>query len=79
MLLHGAVARRAADGTGLEGLTFPFGGLLLSGIVLYSMVAALLRGGIFWRGTFYSLHELRRGYVRRSDWPQERAVGWPSA
>jgi hypothetical protein len=78
MALHGVVARRAAGGSGLEGLAFPLCGLLLSGVVLYSTLAAVWRGGIFWRGTFYPLAELRRGYVRRRDWPQRGAVGWPS-
>ena len=76
-MIQAGVARRAAGGSGLEGLTFPLCGVLLSGVVLYSTVAAVVRGGILWRGTFYSLEALRRGYVRRSDYPRERAVGWP--
>jgi GT2 family glycosyltransferase len=76
-VLQAGLARRAAGGSGLEGLTFPLCGLLLSGVVLYSTLAAVVRGGIVWRGTFYSLEALRRGYVRRSAYPREGAVGWP--
>ena len=39
----------------------PVGGILFSYAFLRSMVLALARGGVIWRGTFYSLGELRRG------------------
>jgi hypothetical protein len=78
MAVHAGVARRAAGGTGLEAALFPLCGLLLAGVVLASTSVALWRGGIVWRGTFYPLSALRRGYVKRSDWPIERAVGWPT-
>lgn len=40
---------------------FPVASILLLYAMLRSMVLALWRGGIIWRGTFYSLRELRRG------------------
>jgi glycosyltransferase involved in cell wall biosynthesis len=39
---------------------FPIASVLLVYALLRSMGVALWRGGIFWRGTFYSLRELRR-------------------
>jgi glycosyltransferase involved in cell wall biosynthesis len=39
---------------------FPAASVLLLYALLRSMFLALWRGGISWRGTFYSLHELRR-------------------
>ena len=42
------------------GLLFPLGATLVVYACLRSMVLALWRRGIFWRGTFYSLAELRR-------------------
>lgn len=44
-------------------LLHPVGGLVYCLIVLRSMVLALWRGGIIWRGTFYPLAALRRGQV----------------
>ena len=44
-------------------LTLPLGALLFSFILLRSTVVTLRQGGIFWRGTFYPLDELRRGLV----------------
>jgi len=40
------------------------GATLFAYSILASMVQALRRGGIVWRGTFYSLKELRAGRVR---------------
>jgi cellulose synthase/poly-beta-1,6-N-acetylglucosamine synthase-like glycosyltransferase len=76
-VIHGATAKRAAQGTGLEGLVFPLCGVLLAGVLMWSAVLALARQGIFWRGTFYRLDDLRRGCLRRRDWPVSGAVGWP--
>jgi hypothetical protein len=42
----------------------PIGATLFGYSILASMVQALRRGGIVWRGTFYSLKELRAGRVR---------------
>jgi hypothetical protein len=40
-------------------LLFPIASILLLYAMLRSMLLALWRGGIVWRGTFYSLRELR--------------------
>jgi len=44
-------------------LTVPLGATLFSYILLRSTVITLRQGGIYWRGTFYKLEELRRGLV----------------
>jgi glycosyltransferase involved in cell wall biosynthesis len=44
----------------LQMVTFPVASVLLLYAMLRSMVLALWRGGIIWRGTFYSLGELRQ-------------------
>jgi cellulose synthase/poly-beta-1,6-N-acetylglucosamine synthase-like glycosyltransferase len=41
----------------------PLGTALFVYIILRSMTLTLIRGGVEWRGTFYSLDELRRGLV----------------
>jgi glycosyltransferase involved in cell wall biosynthesis len=41
-------------------LLFPAATVLLLYAMLRSMLLAIWRGGILWRGTFYSLHDLRR-------------------
>jgi glycosyltransferase involved in cell wall biosynthesis len=47
----------------LYALTHPLGALILAYMLLRSAVVTLRQGGIFWRGTFYSLEELKRGAV----------------
>jgi len=47
----------------LYALTFPLGALILAYMLLRSTVVTLRQGGIFWRGTFYALEELKRGAV----------------
>ncbi len=47
----------------LYSLTYPLGAILLSYMLLRSAVVTLKQGGIVWRGTFYPLHELKRGIV----------------
>jgi hypothetical protein len=42
---------------------FPFAVALLCAISLRTMTLNLLQGGIYWRGTFYSLAELRKNRV----------------
>ena len=42
-------------------LFFPFGILLISIMMLWSAYRCLVNGGIHWRGTHYSLSELRAG------------------
>jgi glycosyltransferase involved in cell wall biosynthesis len=41
-------------------LLFPVATILLLYAMLRSMLLAIWRGGIVWRGTFYSLHDLRK-------------------
>jgi cellulose synthase/poly-beta-1,6-N-acetylglucosamine synthase-like glycosyltransferase len=43
--------------------TLPIGAVLFAFILFRSTVVTLRQRGIFWRGTFYSLDELRRGSV----------------
>jgi GT2 family glycosyltransferase len=43
--------------------THPIGALLFDYMLLRSTIVTLRQGGIVWRGTFYSLKELRRGGV----------------
>lgn len=45
---------------GWEAVTIPFAALLLCYIVIRSIGLTLRQGGIYWRGTFYSLKELKR-------------------
>jgi hypothetical protein len=47
----------------LYALTHPIGALLFCYMMLRSAVVTLWRGGVEWRGTFYSLEELRKGVV----------------
>jgi hypothetical protein len=47
----------------LYALTFPLGALIFGYMLLRSAVVTLKQGGIFWRGTFYPIEELRRGVV----------------
>jgi glycosyltransferase involved in cell wall biosynthesis len=75
MLLHGAVARRLADGRGHEGLLLPIVGLCLGAVAAASAAITTFRGGVVWRGTRYPLAELRAGGVRGRDWPAARAPG----
>jgi len=44
-------------------LTLPLGATLFCFILLRSTLLTLRQGGIYWRGTFYQLDELRRGMV----------------
>ena len=41
-------------------LAHPAGVLLFLGVVVYSAVSVSRQGGVIWRGTFYSLEELKR-------------------
>jgi len=62
------LAYRAAFWNGryrwLQALLMPLGGLLFAYAILRSIVLAVARGGIYWRGTFYSLEALKRGTAR---------------
>lgn len=60
--LLGAAARRNGSSL-LHGLAFPVGCLTLALALIRSMILAVWRGGIIWRGTLYPLDALRRGLV----------------
>ena len=47
----------------LYALTFPLGASIFSYMLVRSAALTLKQGGIFWRGTFYPIEELRRGLV----------------
>ena len=60
----------AEIGVGLEfgspliySLTYPIGALIFAWMIARSTFLTLRQGGIFWRGTFYPLEDLRRGVV----------------
>ncbi|WP_281889729.1 glycosyltransferase family 2 protein [Paenibacillus sp. YYML68] len=57
--------RSIAGGTSRGVLVLPATVLLLTYVVIRSVVLTLRQGGIYWRGTFYSLKELRA--MRRTD------------
>jgi hypothetical protein len=76
ILMVGASARRLSGGSGLEGLMAPLAAVTLGGVVAWSTLLALARGGIVWRGTFYPLAELRRRCVREWGMSAADAVGW---
>jgi hypothetical protein len=54
------LATRGAGLPMLYGLGLPFSSLLFSYIVVRATALTLWQGGIYWRGTFYPLDELRR-------------------
>jgi len=60
VLLQGWVAYEGGASL-LYGLTHPLGALLVCFMLGRSTVLALRNRGIYWRGTFYPLDELRRG------------------
>lgn len=58
-----AMAARNQGFSWLVGLAFPVAGAGIAFAITRSVVLALSRGGIYWRETFHSLAELRRGVV----------------
>jgi len=44
-------------------ITQPLGALIFVWMMVRSMIVTLRQGGIFWRGTFYPIEELKRGIV----------------
>ncbi len=57
------VSARRFNTTYWQLLGFPFAVVLLCAISLRTMTLNLLQGGIYWRGTFYTLKELRKNRV----------------
>ncbi len=47
----------------LYALTQPIGAILVAWMILRSTYVTLKNDGVSWRGTFYSLNDLRRGMV----------------
>jgi Glycosyl transferase family 2 len=62
MIAH-AQAAREFGASRLWGLSLPLGALIFVWMLGRSMVVTLRRGGIEWRGTFYSLKDLKSGIV----------------
>jgi len=58
-----ADAASRAHASPVFGLTHPLGALLCAFIGVRSLLLTLRYNGIYWRGTFYPLSELRRGVV----------------
>jgi glycosyltransferase involved in cell wall biosynthesis len=62
LIFHGGVAWTMRVSP-LYALTHPIGAALFMYMLMRSTVVTLWQGGVEWRGTFYSLEELRRGVV----------------
>lgn len=57
--LYAASVRRLSDSTGEDAAALPIAVWLLVVVMARSVYLTLRRGGIYWRGTFYSLSRLR--------------------
>jgi glycosyltransferase involved in cell wall biosynthesis len=64
-LLYVLHVRRMSPERGNEVILLPLAALLLGWTALRSVFLALGRGGIYWRGTFYPLRELRQADARK--------------
>ncbi len=62
ILIHGAMVW-TTDASPLYGITHPLGALLFCWMIARSAIATLRHGGVVWRGTFYPIHDLRKGLV----------------
>lgn len=63
MALGAGATRRTCDAGAIYGLCYPLAALVLSFIVLRSIVRTYRQNGIVWRGTHYTLKDLRNGIV----------------
>ncbi len=62
-VLGQAGAAMEFDESPLYAVTQPFGALIFVWMVVRSTFVTLRQGGIYWRGTFYAIEELKRGVV----------------
>jgi hypothetical protein len=60
LLASGAVAAPSIGQSAWTTVLQPIAALLFAGVQARATVLTLARGGIFWRGTFYPLSDLRR-------------------
>jgi glycosyltransferase involved in cell wall biosynthesis len=58
--LYVRTIRRMSRYSGIEAVVLPITALLLVYVLARSVTLTLLRKGVYWRGTFYSLDELRK-------------------
>lgn len=61
LVIHAAAARRRLRENWLPFLFLPLGLILISFIVLLSGIGCKLRGGVYWRGTYYKTEDLIMG------------------
>lgn len=62
MSLYVFVLRKFTVFRGSEVLVMPISSLILAYVLTRSVVLTYVRGGVYWRGTFYPLKELKRFY-----------------
>src|SRR5690606_12773956 len=58
-LMH---VRRLMGEKGIEAVALPAASLLLIWVLIRSVGLAHMRKGVYWRGTFYSLEELKKRF-----------------
>jgi glycosyltransferase involved in cell wall biosynthesis len=61
------ISGRATRISPVYALCFPFAGAAIVYAMLRSMFVTVRNRGVLWRGTFYSIEELRRGMARRTN------------
>lgn len=63
MVWFSGKAKQVRGLSALYGLTIPIGGAILIYILFRSVFVTYRQGGVTWRGTFYPLARLKRGFV----------------